>query len=170
MLASCANNEGKNPPVTTNPGDPKVEMTVQQLPQVDMEGATINFAIAETDGDGFHLRSMLDGGEAVALDLADVPFHPHVELVSAYKNARREAMLFEYRVGRGKLLVCSFGLDDADPAAAWLKARILSYAMGEDFSPTESLSLGELAALLSVDPIAVSENTNEAKIKNDITA
>ena len=119
---------------------------------------------------GFQFRSMLDGGEAIALDLPHAPFHPHVELVSAYKNARREAMLFEYKVGRGSLLVCSLGLDEADPAARWLKQHILSYAVSEAFVPADAITLGELAQVLSVDPITVSENNNEAKNKNDITA
>ena len=57
MLASCAE-ENKKGPTTTAPSGPTEEMTVEKLPQVDMDGAVINFAIAETDGDGFHLRSI----------------------------------------------------------------------------------------------------------------
>lgn len=119
---------------------------------------------------GFQLRSMLEEGDAIAIDLPKAPFRPHVELVSAYKNARRESMMFEYRVGHGKLFVCSLGLNEKDPAGRWLKRHILDYVMSEEFDPVDSLTFNELAEVLATDPIVVSANVNEATNKNDITA
>ncbi|MBQ8173862.1 MAG: hypothetical protein IJ009_00505 [Clostridia bacterium] len=119
---------------------------------------------------GFQLRSMLEEGEAIALDLPTAPFHPDVELVSAYKNARREAMVFEYKVGAGKLFVCSLGLNESDPACRWLKERILRYVMSDTFAPKDALTMHQLAEVLATDPIEVSANVNEATNKNDITA
>ena len=63
LLASCAEGEsGKKTtqdPATTTPPDPNADISLDQLPAVDMEGAMIAFAIAETDGDGFHERSIV---------------------------------------------------------------------------------------------------------------
>ena len=78
-------------------------------------------------------------------------------------------MLAEYRVGRGKLLVCTLHLTENDPAARWLKNRILAYASSEAFQPARSLTQIQFAALCKASPVVVSKNTNEAMNKNDIT-
>ena len=58
----------------------------------------------------WQFRNMLDGGKSAVLDLADIPFEPLVEAVSTYKYAHREALIFEYRIGEGRLLVCTLNL------------------------------------------------------------
>jgi hypothetical protein len=117
----------------------------------------------------FQFRNMLVGSRSVVLDAPTLPFHPMIESISAYKNARREAILFEYAVGAGKLLVCSLNLRDDDPAARYLKARIYDYAMSVDFVPTDRLSLAELASLCGGERLAERGNENVATNKNDIT-
>ena len=117
----------------------------------------------------FQFRNMLVGSRSVVLDAPTLPFHPMIESIAAYKNARREAILFEYAVGAGKLLVCSLNLRDDDPAARYLKARIYDYAMSEDFVPTDRLSLAELASLSGGERLAERGNENVATNKNDIT-
>lgn len=80
MLAACA--EEKKPQTTTTPGGAtEGEMTVEQLPQVDMEGAVINFAIAETDNDGFHLRSIKPDDEESedSVDMAVIARNAKIE-------------------------------------------------------------------------------------------
>lgn len=118
---------------------------------------------------GWQFRSMLNDGRAVVLDSPQVPYTPVIEIASAYKNARKEALIFEYRVGEGSLLCCSLHLDEADPAARWLKARLITYAMGGEFAPEQRLTAEQLIALCSTKPIRVTKNTNEAKNANDIT-
>ena len=119
---------------------------------------------------GWQFRSMLDGGKAVVLDIANVPFEPLVEAVSTYKYAHKEALIFEYKIGNGRLLVASFNFDDKDPGARWLKSHIVSYTQSESFSPKHELSFDELSSLFSTNPIFVEENTNMARNTNDITA
>ncbi|MBQ8382638.1 MAG: hypothetical protein IJX47_05455 [Clostridia bacterium] len=70
LLASCAEGESgaksTQDPATTTPSDPSSEISLDQLPTVDMEGAVIAFAIAETDahaGDTFHQRSIVPPDE-----------------------------------------------------------------------------------------------------------
>ncbi len=119
---------------------------------------------------GHQFRSMMNGGEAVILDGAGVPFAPIIEIATTYKNARREALLFEYRVGAGRLLCCPLRLTEGDPGAVWLRERMLSYAMSEAFAPADALSPAALATLLGQDSVADEGNANAAINKNDITA
>ncbi len=118
---------------------------------------------------GMQFASMLNGSRSAVLDLTEMPHRPIVDIASSYKNAHREAMLFEYRVGAGKLLVCTLHLTEEDPAAQWLKARILTYADSDAFKPAQSLSEAQLASLCKVSPVQSAANENEAMNKNDIT-
>jgi hypothetical protein len=118
---------------------------------------------------GRQFEFMLNQSKSVVLEVDGLPHEPILDIASSYKNARREAMMAEYRVGRGKLMVCSLHLSDSDPAAVWLRNRILTYAMGEDFNPAQTLTDTQFAALCKVSPVVVSRNTNEAMNKNDVT-
>lgn len=73
MLASCAeNNAAKTTPQdgTILPPDDS-EISLDLLPSVDLEGRTIAFVVAETDGDGFHERSIVPPDEE-SEDLVDI--------------------------------------------------------------------------------------------------
>ena len=65
---------------------------------------------------GWQFRRLMEGGRAVQLE-AGVPFDPVIDVASSVKFPIRQAALFEYRVGDGRLLVCSFAFADGDPAA-----------------------------------------------------
>ena len=123
--------------------------------------------------DGFlgeQFKHMLNGGNAAILDLTEIPFEPIIEIATSYKNAHREALLFEYKVGNGKLLVCTLNLTNADPGAVWLKNEIISYAESENFEPKHSITEHQLAKILGAEIKYSEKNTNEAMNKNDITA
>lgn len=123
---------------------------------------------------GRQFEHMLNGSRAVILEAeglsADRPHEPILDIAPSYKNARREAMLAEYRVGRsgGRLLVCTLNLTEGDPGARWLKNRILAYAAGDGFDPAETLTGAQFAALCKASPVILSGNANEAVNKNDI--
>lgn len=119
---------------------------------------------------GHQFRSMMNGGQAVILEGAEVPYRPIIEIATTYKNARREALLFEYRVGAGRLLCCPLRLGEGDPGAVWLRERMLAYAMSDAFLPADALSPTALAALLGRSSVADEGNANAAMNKNDITA
>lgn len=132
-----------------------------------------NKLMEEFPHEGFcswQFRSMLDGGKSVVLDIANVPFKPLVEAVSTYKYVHKEAIVFEYKYGKGKMLVCTFNLQENDPASAWLKQRIISYVLSKDFDPEFTLSQEQMKALFNTNPIYEAENTNMARNNNDITA
>ena len=117
----------------------------------------------------WQFRSMLDGGKSAVIDFADIPFDPIIESVSTYKYARREALIFEYKVGKGKLLVCTLNLDERDAGARYLKFHIIEYAMSEEFSPKLALTQDQLERLFNTNPVYVAKNTNLARNTNDPT-
>ncbi len=118
---------------------------------------------------GWQFRDMLNNSRSAVLDLTEIPHEPLIDIASSYKNAHREAMLFEYRVGKGKLFVCTLRLSDEDPGARYLKSRLFAYAMSDRFQPKDTLSYFQFAKLCTAAPILSAGNTNEAMNKNDIT-
>jgi len=117
---------------------------------------------------GWQFRKMLDSSAAI-VDVKRLPHEPIIDIASSYKNAKREAMLFEYKVGEGRLIVCTLNLSGSDPFAAWLKNKIVSYASTSAFEPKQSITLTELSALCSGEKTVENENENMAQNKNDIT-
>jgi hypothetical protein len=116
---------------------------------------------------GWQFRRLMEGGAAVQLE-AGVPFDPVVDIASAIKHPIRQAMVFEYQVGKGKLLVCSFKFGKDDPAAAWLKDRLVAYASGENFNPGQSLTVEQLRAVINAPLVSGAvRNANRARNPND---
>jgi hypothetical protein len=104
----------------------------------------------------------MEGGHSVQLE-ADVPFDPIIDVASSAKCVIRQSSLFEYRVGEGRLLVCSFRFNDADPAAKWLRERLVSYAASDRFVPRQELSPAQLAAVIDAPLISGAVNDNRAR-------
>ncbi len=99
---------------------------------------------------GWPFRAMLDGGAAVVFDEMPEAFDPIVEVVHTYKNPMRQAAVFEWRVGRGRLLVCSLDLSGSDPATRFFRGMLLDYAAGSDFSPRTEVAFGAIARYLNL--------------------
>ena len=78
---------------------------------------------------------MFTGAASVQFDVLPEAFDPILEVVGPYKQLRRQAAIFEWRVGEGRLLVCSLNLPDADPAAAYLRHCLFAYASDKRFQP-----------------------------------
>jgi len=116
---------------------------------------------------GWQFKSLLTKGEAVCFEAEQVPFEPIIEIVSTHKCVIKKAALFEYKALNGRLLVCSFRFAEEDPAAAWLKAQILSYVQGEAFAPKHTLDERQLKALINSKVVKTAANTNFAADPND---
>ena len=126
---------------------------------------------------GWQFREMMNGGQSVILDNPDLPYAPIIEMASSYKNARPEALVFEYRIGNGKLLVSALDLKENDPGACWLKEKMTAYAASDEFEPECSVSVETVASWFN-DDNGIYEgnnfdgryvNDNVAANKNDIT-
>lgn len=82
---------------------------------------------------------------------------PIVEPIDNVERCHRLGLLFEVRVGSGRLLVCMADLPKAvannfrgQPEIRQLYASIMTYANGADFNPMEYLTESELRSLFTV--------------------
>jgi len=91
--------------------------------------------------------SMLEGSSAVVFNDLNVEFDPIVEIVSSFKLIKKQAAVFELRVGRGALLVCSLNLQMNDPAAVFLLDSMLGYVSSERFCPRIRISARQIENL-----------------------
>ncbi len=119
---------------------------------------------------GWQFYDMLEGGNAVCFEAENVPFHPILEVASTHKYAIRQAALFEMRALGGRLVVCSLNLKEEDPAAGWLKARIVEYMSCEEFDPQDTVDENALYRLAQSKVVKPRANTNLAFNANDKTA
>ena len=111
---------------------------------------------------GWQFRRLMEGGKAVQLE-AGVPFDPVIDVASSVKCVIRQSALCEYRIGNGRLMVCSFNFLDKDPAASWLRERLISYVASDDFKPELELTSEQLHAVISAPLITGAADTNRAR-------
>jgi len=119
---------------------------------------------------GWQFESLLEKGNAVCFECENVPFNPIVEVVSTHKFAIKQSALFEFDALCGKLVVCSFNFNESDPAANWLKNKLVSYMNSDRFNPSDSIDANQLDALINSKVIKVAGNNNMAFNPNDKTA
>lgn len=92
-------------------------------------------------------------GRSKAIVLNDAPegYKPIVQAIDNFERNYRLGVIFETKVGEGRLLVCAMDLDtDAAqrPAARCLKQSLLDYAAGDEFNPQYSLDPRMLETVL----------------------
>ena len=89
---------------------------------------------------------------AGAMIIDDLPpeLHPVVQVIDDWFTNRKLALVFEARVGRGKLLVTSIDLSAAvlDPVRRQLRASLLAYAVSDRFAPTVVLTADQVRSLV----------------------
>ncbi len=88
--------------------------------------------------------SMLENSQAVVFDDLDIPFDPIIEVASSFKLIYKQASLFEFSVGSGKLLVCTLNLSGEDAATKYFSSQILHYAQSDDFKPCNKIECEDL--------------------------
>jgi hypothetical protein len=84
-----------------------------------------------------------DRSRAVLMDELPRELRPIVQVIDDWNQNRRLGLVFEARVGDGKLLVCSSDLrTDVQnrPAARQLLHSLLGYAASDRFEPTTGVS------------------------------
>lgn len=92
---------------------------------------------------------LFDHARSVNLSAAPPDLRPIVAAIDDWNRDWRLGVIFEARVGQGRLLVCALDLDrpDAVPGARQLRRSLLDYAAGPRFRPTTRLTLPEADAL-----------------------
>jgi beta-galactosidase len=96
---------------------------------------------------------IVTGAPAMVLDALPKELHPIVQPIDDWNTNRKLGLVWECRVGNGKLLVCSADLEkdlDKRPAARQLRASLLSYMAGKAFNPKVAVSKDAVARLLDL--------------------
>ena len=85
------------------------------------------------------------------LDDTPVDFRPIVQVIDNFERNHKLGVIFECKVGKGKLLVCSCNLQGQQnyPEARQLLHSILKYMNSNDFQPKHSLNKQELSKIFS---------------------
>jgi len=89
---------------------------------------------------------------AAAMILDDLPpkLRPTVQVIDDWFTNRRLGLVFEARVGRGKLMVTSIDLGDAgaDPVRQQLRASLLAYLSSARFAPAVEITPAQIRGLM----------------------
>lgn len=85
------------------------------------------------------------------LDNAPKDYFPLVQVVDNFERNHKLGLIFEFAVGKGKILVCMSDLRSVQdkPEARQLYSSVLKYMSSGRFNPSQSLSADELNALFS---------------------
>jgi len=97
--------------------------------------------------------------QAGAMILDDLPagLRPTVQVIDDWFTARRLGLVFEAKVGRGKLLVCSIDLrtsSDKNPVARQMLRSLLRYMDGKKFNPRTAVSAEGVRSLMTAPSVA----------------
>lgn len=93
---------------------------------------------------------LVNRARTVNIGMLKTRVEPIVAAIDDWNRNWRLAPIFEVRVMRGRLLVCSFDIVnnlDRRPAARQLRRSLVDYAAGPAFNPRTSISLDELRTL-----------------------
>lgn len=93
---------------------------------------------------------LIHDAAAMTLDAMPPALRPLVQPIDTWFEARRLGLLFEARVGKGKLMVCTMDLKsklDQRLAARQMRHSILAYMNSDRFDPTETLSIDDVTSL-----------------------
>jgi hypothetical protein len=97
-------------------------------------------------------HDIINQSSLLNLDSTPAGFHPIVQVIDNFARNRKLGVLFEARVGKGRLLVCSINLKDKidhRPAAKQLLASLCAYLASDKFQPGQELSPALLDGLLA---------------------
>jgi hypothetical protein len=99
-------------------------------------------------------RSLIEGSQSVILDSCPLSYRPLVQVVDNFARNHRLGSVFEAKVGRGSLMVCTVNLERANPTKQTIEQRnflysLSDYVASEMFAPEQQLSTETLDALLA---------------------
>jgi len=111
------------------------------------------FAAFPNDGySDYQWWEVVTGSQAIVMDDFPSGFRPLVHHIDDWFTNHKLGLLFETKVGNGKLMVCSadlFSELDKRPAARQFRLSIEQYMASDKFNPTTALDLALIKALLN---------------------
>lgn len=89
------------------------------------------------------------------LDNTGKDYRPIVQVIDNIERNHKLGLVFEFAVGKGKLLVCMADLDTASayPEGRQFYRSVLEYMTSNDFAPTTSISLEDFRKLMTTDVV-----------------
>ena len=95
---------------------------------------------------------LVKSSRAIVLDATPRPWRPIVQAIDNFARNHKLGLLFETRVGPGRLLVCTIDLPRLQhrPEARQLLASLLAYAASDRFAPDTEIQPEILDARLPV--------------------
>jgi hypothetical protein len=110
------------------------------------------FATFPTDGySNWQWWYVITHSAAMILDDLPPGLHPTVQVIDDWFTNRKLGLVFEARMGRGRLLVTSIDLGgaDLDPVRRQLLGSLLNYAASPRFSPSVDVSADQIRRLFA---------------------
>lgn len=99
--------------------------------------------------------------KAFVLNDLPVTYKPIAQVVDDFHRNNKEGAIFEFKVGKGKLLVCGFDINREDnPVAKQLKYSISEYMKTDDFAPAHEVDEKYLKELFPIIPQAEKVETD----------
>ena len=95
---------------------------------------------------------VVSGCDAMIMDDFPADFRPIIHLIDDWFTNRKLGILFETKIGKGKLMVCSVDLQkdiDNRPATSQLRQSILEYMASDHFNPTKEVNIELIRGLFT---------------------
>lgn len=120
--------------------------------------------IGETTGTTWQWAAVAHQARPLIMDIMNEGYCPLVQVVDNIERNHRLGMIFEFTVGKGKLLVCMSDLNSIAqyPETRHLHLSILEYMQSESFSPASTCDLNTLVKLFSTK----ADGTNIQELRN----
>lgn len=99
----------------------------------------------------YQWRELLETSKAFVLNDAPKAYRPVIQVIDDYHRNHKLAVLFETRVGPGRLLACGMNLTDTGasrPVARQMLHSLVEYARSDRFAPSTELEVGLVERML----------------------
>ena len=116
---------------------------------------------------------LLDHSRSIILDDTPAEFRPVVQVIDNFARNHKLGVVFEARVGSGRLLICGIDLPalvKKQPAARQLLASLQHYAGSAAFQPKSALSVETLDKLLAPPALGLMQRLGAKIIEADSQA
>ena len=87
---------------------------------------------------------IIHGARALNLDTLPRELQPIVQPIDDWSRNEKFGLIYECKVGAGRLMVCSIDLGGAEPGAKALRRSLLDYMGSERFQPETAVQLADL--------------------------
>ena len=91
---------------------------------------------------------LVNNAGAMILDDMPASLRPIVQVIDDWFTARRLGLVFEAKLGQGRLLVTSVDLEKDNPVSSQFRHSLLQYMAGSKFAPKVDVSPDDIARLM----------------------